>query len=89
MNRLEQLRTSARLKEAMEQAEALYNRAEQLLTQALDIQNNDVSAWRPRGVLLYPIKLQNLAFRGYRRAVFRYNRFLLDGVPPRKRKGTI
>jgi hypothetical protein len=89
MDRVEQLQTAARLKEAMEQTRALYNRAKQVLRQALEIQNDDVSAKHPRGALLYPIKLHNLAFRGYRRAVLRYNRFLLDGVPQRKRKGTI
>jgi hypothetical protein len=65
----------------MEQAKALYERAKVVLKLALETQN-DVRAPHPDGALLYPMTLRNHALEEYSRALFRYNRFVLDGRLP-------
>jgi hypothetical protein len=88
MERAQLLQTTAQLREAMEQAKALYERAKAVLKLAAEVEN-DVGAQHPDSALLYPTRLQTHALEEYRRALFRYNRFVLDGRLPEENSAQI
>ena len=82
MDRFEQLRTRTQLSEAVEDARASYERAKQDFEKARELQN-DLGATHPDGSVRHAMNLQNQAFREYRRALFRFNEFILTGkLPP-------
>ena len=82
MDVAEQTQTLAQLTVAVEDAKARYDRTKRELNKARRENPQDVGAGHPDGSLLRVIALQRLAFEAYRRALLRFNRFVLDGKLP-------
>jgi hypothetical protein len=73
--------TVARLKDEVEQAKALYQSAKAALDGAIDRMHN-FGAAHPDGSATHATKGYNYTLQTYRRAVYRLNRYLLDGSFP-------
>jgi hypothetical protein len=69
-----------RLREAMEQAKALYEGAKLEYERAKE-RRDDLGSTHPDGSLQYATLVRTHAFRTYRNALSQYNRFILDRMP--------
>ena len=70
-----------RLKDAMEQARALYDSAKLEFERARAL-SEELGAAHPDGSLRHAIRVQNRALSVYRNALMEFNRFVLDGISP-------
>ena len=76
-----ELETLSRLREAMEQAKALYEGAKDGFEQAKH-RSSELGASHPDGSVSYAAKVYTHCLRNYASAVFRFNRYVLDGKLP-------
>src|SRR4030095_12892671 len=79
--------TLERLKEAAEQTKALYLGAKECLVRAKGLRA-DLGPTHPDGTLGIALAFHGVALQNYSRALWRYNRFLLDGELPEEEKRT-
>lgn len=81
MDPIEQSQVLLRLREAVEQARASYERAKQEFAQAQNL-GVDLGSIHPDGSLRLSIRSETEARRQYRQALWTFNRFVLDGKLP-------
>ena len=81
MDRAEQLRIVAQLRETLEDAQASYDRATQHLKLKREL-CEDLDDGHSGGGLLRALAVQDRAFEKYTQARFRLNCFILDGKLP-------
>jgi len=78
--------TLERLKGAVEQTKALYLGAKETLVKAKELRS-DLGATHPDGTLRIALAVYGVTLQNYSRALWRYNRFLLDGELPGEENG--
>ena len=77
----DRIATLERMKEAVEQTKALYLGAKEALVKAKELRT-DLGATHPDGTLGMALHVHDTALRNYSLALWRYNRFILDGNLP-------